>query len=125
MEKSEAKKSKLSPLMWSLIQLLAIFIAQFVAMWLVGKIFPAVPCGPFADPPCTPYPTTEGLLLHTLLPLVFIPFGLMKFKQIVMYAGALVPIKKLMVLMVSAIMLIIMVWQLFAALGALLGRWFG
>ena len=125
MEKSEAKKSKLSPLMWSLIQLLAIFIAQFVAMWMVGKVFPDVACSAFADSSCKPQPTTEGLLLHALLPLVFIPFALMKFKQIVMYAGALMPIKKLMVLMVSAIMLIIMVWQLFAALGALLGRWFG
>jgi hypothetical protein len=125
MEKSEAKKSKLSPLMWSFIQLLAIFVAQFAVMWLVGRVFPDIACSAYADPSCKPQPTTEGLLLHALLPLVFIPFALMKFKQIVMYAGALVPVKKLMVIFISVSILIIMTWQLFAALGALLGRWFG
>lgn len=125
MEKPEKQTRKISPLVVALGYLLVLLVAQLTALWVAGKIFPAVPCGPFADKPCTPYPTTEGLMFGALLPLIFLPFAFMQFKQIVMYAGALVPYKKLLVLLASVGVLILMLWQCVAGLGALLGRWFG
>lgn len=125
MDKPEKQSRKISPLLLALSYLLVLLAAQLTSVWIIGKIFPAVPCGPFADQPCTPYPTTEGLLLGAILPLIFLPFAFMQFKQIVMYAGALVPYKKLLVLSVSAGVLIFMLWQCIAGLGALLSRWFG
>lgn len=125
METPEKQPRKLSPLIRAFVYLVMIMLAQFGTVWLIGKIYPPVPCGPFADQPCKPYVTTEGLILGALLPFVFVPFAAMQFKQIVMYAGALVPIKKLAVVLISAALLIVMFWQLIAGLGALLGRWFG
>lgn len=125
MEQTEKRPQKLSPLSRALAYLVVIFLAQLAIAWIVGKIFPAIPCGSFADQSCQPHATTERLILDVLLPLVFIPFAIIQLKQIVMYAGALPLVKKLSIILISAAIFIVMVWQLLAAIGVLLGQWFG
>jgi hypothetical protein len=125
MESSNSSKTKTTLLGKSFLKLVVIFIAQLVLLWLIGKIFPDIACSAYAENGCQPQPTTEGQMLRLFLPVVFIPLALAQFKQVVMYAGALSPVKKLTTLFGSVAMLIVMLWQFIVAIGALLGRWFG
>ncbi|QQS26673.1 hypothetical protein IPM44_03040 [bacterium] len=125
MESSNSPKTKTTSLGKSFLRLVVIFMAQLVLLWLIGKIFPDIACSAYAENWCQPQSTTEAQMLRLFLPVVFIPLALAQFKQVVMYAGALSPAKKLIILFSSVVMLIVMLWQFIVAIGALLGRWFG
>ncbi len=125
MDTSDNSKPKRRSIWRAYALLVAAFFAQLFFVWLVGKLFPDIACSAYAEASCKPRPTTEGQMLRLFLPVVFIPLAIMQFKQVVMYAGALRPLRKLAILLSASVVLIAMVWQLAAAIGALLGRWFG
>lgn len=109
----------------SYLRLLIIFIVQFGLLWLVSKIFPDTPCGVYAASDCKPQATTEAQMLRLFLPIVFIPIAVIQFRYIVVWTRTMQALKKIAIIFSSTIILVVMLVQLMAAIGALLGRWLG
>lgn len=125
MNKLKSSRFLKSPLIRAFVQLIILFLAQLFLMWLIRQLYPPVACGAYAPNSCLPQTTTEAMMLQLFLPVIFIPFGIMRFKQIVMYAGALTVVKKLAVIVFSFSLLLVMFWQLVVAIGSVVDRWFG
>ena len=129
MEKSEQKiqqdtKIKKTSIAVAGLRLLAIALSQSLVLWLISTWYPDVNCSSLAQDLCKPKPVTEKLLLQAFVPMVFIPLAIIQTKQIIMLAGGLKTLKRWLVVTVSSFAMLFMMWQFFAAIGALLGRWF-